>query len=77
MVRTSITIPDDIYLEAKKSSENFSLLVAEALREYLKHKVVEKAKSSFGKWQDRDKSSSDIVKELRKEDKRNYANRID
>jgi len=75
MVKTSVTIPDDVYREAKKRSGNFSLLVSEALKEYLRMKKVEKAKASFGKWEKRDKTSVEIVKELRKEESREYANR--
>ncbi len=75
LVKTSITIPDDILSEAKKVSDNFSSLVAEALREYLRRKKIEKAISSFGKWKDRDKNSVEIVNKLRKEDKRRYADR--
>lgn len=75
MVRTSITIPDDIYREAKEQTENFSLLVTEAITEYLRKKKVEKAKASFGKWDDRDKTSTEIVEDLRKE--RQYADSID
>jgi len=74
-VKTSINIPDDIFNEARKLSDNFSATVAEALREYLRKKKVEKAMSSFGKWSQRDKSSTEIVKEMRKEDKRRYADR--
>lgn len=74
-VKTSINIPDDIFNEAKKLSDNFSSVVAEALKEYLRRKKVEKAMSSFGKWKQRDKSSAEIVSDLRKEDKRRYANR--
>jgi len=33
---------------------------------------IEKAKASFGKWEERDKSSKEIVKELRKDGKRRY-----
>ncbi|MBI4844047.1 MAG: hypothetical protein HY809_06970 [Nitrospirae bacterium] len=29
----------------------------------------------IGKWEERDKSSAEIVKDMRKEDKRRYANR--
>ena len=72
-VKTSINIPDDIFNEAKKISDNFSSVVTEALKEYLRRKKVEKAVSSFGKWGKRDKGSADIVNEIRKEDKRRYA----
>jgi len=74
-VKTSINIPDDIFNEAKKLSDNFSSIVAEALKEYLRRRKVEKAMSSFGKWEQRDKSSVDIVNDMRKEDKRRYADR--
>lgn len=74
-IKTSINIPDDIFNEAKKLSDNFSAVVADALKEYLRRKKVEKAVSSFGKWGKRDKRSVDIVNEIRKEDKRRYANR--
>lgn len=74
-VKTSVNIPDDIFNEAKKLSDNFSSVVAEALKEYLRRKKVEKAMSSFGKWEERDKNSTEIVKDLRKEDKRRYADR--
>ena len=75
MVKTSVTIPDDVYKEAKRQSENFSLLVSKALKEYLRMKKVDRAMASFGKWGKRDKASIDIVKEIRKEDGRRYANR--
>ncbi len=74
-VKTSINIPDDIFNEAKKLSDNFSSVVAEALKEYLRKKKVEKAMSSFGKWGKRDKRSVDIVSDIRKEDRRRYADR--
>jgi len=74
-VKTSVNIPDDIFNEARKLSDNFSSVVAEALKEYLRRKKVEKAMSSFGKWAQRDKSSGEIVKDMRKEDKRRYADR--
>ncbi|MBI5674403.1 MAG: type II toxin-antitoxin system CcdA family antitoxin [Nitrospirae bacterium] len=74
-VKTSINIPDDVFNEAKKLSDNFSSVVSEALKEYLRRKKVEKAMSSFGKWGKRDKRSVEIVSDIRKEDKRRYADR--
>ncbi|MCL4457814.1 MAG: type II toxin-antitoxin system CcdA family antitoxin [Nitrospirae bacterium] len=75
LVKTSITIPEDVLSDAKKTSDNFSAFVTEALKEYIKKKNVEKAVASFGKWKDREKSSVEIVKELRKEEGRRYADR--
>ena len=37
-VKTSINIPDDIFSEAKKLSDNFSFVVVEALKEHLRRK---------------------------------------
>jgi predicted CopG family antitoxin len=75
LVKTSISIPEDIMAEAKEITDNFSSLVSDALREYLRKKNVEKAVASFGKWQEREKASVDIVKEIRKDKGRKYADR--
>jgi predicted CopG family antitoxin len=75
LVKTSISIPEDIMAEAKEMTDNFSSLVSDALREYLRKKNVEKAVASFGKWQEREKASVDIVKEIRKDKGRKYADR--
>jgi predicted CopG family antitoxin len=74
-VKTCVNIPDELFNEAKKLSGNFSFVVAEALREYLQKKKLQKALSSFGKWEERGKSSVDIVSEMRKGGKRRYADR--
>jgi len=75
LVKTSITISEDILAEAKKITGNFSSLVSDALKEYLRRKNIEKAIGSFGKWQEREKASVDIVKEIRKDKGRRYADR--
>ena len=75
MTKTSVTIPDDIFEEAKEFSDNFSALVTEAIKDYIRKKKVEKALKSFGQWSDRDKDSVAIVNDLRSEDKRTYAKR--
>ena len=75
MAKTSVTIPDDIFEEAKEFSDNFSALVTEAIKDYIRKKKVEKALNSFGQWSDRDKDSVTIVNDLRSEDKRTYAKR--
>lgn len=75
LVKTSITIPDEIFNQAKNISKNFSALVVEALNDYLKKEKIRKAMSSFGKWEERDKSSIEIVNKLRKEESREYAKR--
>ena len=75
MAKTSVTIPDDIFEEAKEFSDNFSALVTEAIKDYIRKKKVEKALKSFGQWSDRNKDSVTIVNDLRSEDKRSYAKR--
>lgn len=75
MAKTSVTIPDDIFEEAKEFSDNFSALVTEAIKDYIRKKKVEKALKSFGQWSDRDKDSVTIVNDLRSENKRSYAKR--
>ncbi len=75
LIKTSVTIPDDIYKQAKEESGNLSELVTEALREHLRRKKVEKAARSFGSWEKREKSSIEIVNDLRQEEARKYADR--
>jgi hypothetical protein len=77
MAKTSVTIPDDLFEQAKKLSDNFSSLVTEAIKDYIRKKKVEKALNSFGKWSGRDRKSIEIVDELRLDEGRNYANRTD
>ncbi|RJQ41561.1 MAG: hypothetical protein C4550_01440 [Nitrospiraceae bacterium] len=74
-MKTSITIPDDVYERTKKLSGNFSLVVTKALQEYIRIQAVEKAKTSFGKWKGREKDSISIVNEMRSDRGRNYAER--
>ncbi len=75
LTKTSITIPDDLLKEAKTISRNFSALVAEALREFIRQQKIEKAMESFGSWKDREGASVDMVNKLRKEEGRDYAGR--
>ena len=75
LTKTSITLPDDLLREAKSISQNFSGLVAEALREYIQQRKVQKAMERFGSWKGRDESSVDMVNEMRKEEGRDYAGR--
>jgi post-segregation antitoxin (ccd killing protein) len=75
LTKTSITLPDDLLKEARAISKNFSGLVAEALREYIRQRKVEKAMESFGSWQDREGSSIETVNEMRKDEGRDHAGR--
>ena len=54
LVKTSISIPEEVLSQAKEASDNFSSLVIQALKDYLKKKAVKNAINSFGKWGERD-----------------------
>lgn len=72
LVKKSITIPGDLLAQAKEASGNFSSLVTQALKEYLRKRAVRKAIDSFGSWEERKESSVEIVNHLRA-DRRGYA----
>jgi hypothetical protein len=74
-IKTSVTISDEVFEEARAFSNNFSSFVNEALKFYIKMKNIEKGKASFGKWTDRDKPSTDLVDEVRNDRGRDYSNR--
>ena len=75
LIRASMTIPEDVYEESKKFSDNFSSLVTEALREYLKKENIRKAMESFGSWEEREEESAETVNKMRTETGRQYASR--
>lgn len=75
LVKTSITLPDDLLQEARAMSRNVSGLVTEALREYIRQRKVQKAMESFGSWKGREGDSIDTVNTLRSEEGRDYAGR--
>lgn len=70
VIKKTVSLSSDIVEKAQRISSNFSLLVETALRDYLHHYTVKKAKESFGKWQLRDSDSVSLVNDLRKEDTR-------
>jgi post-segregation antitoxin (ccd killing protein) len=75
LTKTSITISDDLLKEARGLSENFSALVAKALRMYLEQRKIQEAIESFGTWEDRQKKSVDLVNEMRSKQERHDARR--
>jgi len=74
-VKTSVTIPDELYREARALSKNFSAIVSKALKEYIHAEKIMKAIGSFGKWEEREASSVEIVNMLREEDGRRHTDR--
>jgi len=75
LIKTSITIPEEVYRGVKKVSKNFSAAATEALIDYLKKERVQKAIASFGSWERRSKESVKTVNEMRSEEGRSYADR--
>lgn len=69
-IKKTVSIDENIAKEASAINPNFSAVVEAALVEYLHHHRVQKALQSFGKWEERNDSSVDIVNDLRREDKR-------
>jgi metal-responsive CopG/Arc/MetJ family transcriptional regulator len=84
-MRTTVEIKDELRakllsLAAKRKLKGFSPIVEEALEEYLSHdsdreQRIEKAIKCFGAWEDRKKDSVEIVKEMREDGDRKYADR--
>ncbi|WP_029523200.1 type II toxin-antitoxin system CcdA family antitoxin [Persephonella sp. KM09-Lau-8] len=52
VIKKTISIPEDVYKEAREFSENFSQIVKEALEDYLKKKKKEKILSMAGSLKD-------------------------
>lgn len=70
VVKKTVSLSSDLVEEVKIVSSNFSLVVEEALKEYLKHYYVNKALESFGKWESRAEDSVTLTNELRRENER-------
>lgn len=68
-VKKSITLSREVWEEARKLSSNFSRLVEEALRYYIRQRKIEKAKKAFGAWKDRVQDSVEIVNEMRRDER--------
>jgi post-segregation antitoxin (ccd killing protein) len=73
LVKTSITLPDDLLQEAKAMSKNVSSFITEALSEHIRQRKIQKAMETFGSWKEREGESLDIVNDMRKEGEQNYA----
>lgn len=69
-VKVTVSIPQELYEEAKKTKRKLSHLVSEALREYFKRERIRRAKNSFGAWKDFEGESTQFVRMLRESDER-------
>ncbi|WP_297453470.1 type II toxin-antitoxin system CcdA family antitoxin [Persephonella sp.] len=76
VVKKTISIPENIYKEAREFSENFSHIVKEALEDYLKKKKKEKILSMAGSLKDWEiKDGLEYENKARKEDIRTQKER--
>jgi predicted CopG family antitoxin len=66
-MKTSIQIPDEVYRQTKLLADNFSAVVTQALKDYLKKAKIKKALQSFGSWESRENDGIQITNELRKD----------
>ncbi len=76
-IKKTISIDEQLAKDAMGIESNFSAVVETALIEYIQQYRIKKAINSFGKWSDRKESSADIVKDLRRQDDREYVSRSD
>jgi len=68
-IKKTISIPEELYIEATEFSENFSQIVKEALKEYLKKKKKEKVLSMAGSLKDWEiEDGLEYENKMRKED---------
>ena len=72
IIKKTISIEEDLLEQSKAVSKNFSAVVNEALRCYLKQNRIKKAIKSFGQWAPRKNDSVTIVNQLREERIRYY-----
>ncbi|RLC69956.1 MAG: hypothetical protein DRI52_07950 [Chloroflexi bacterium] len=69
-VKVTVSIPEEIYNEAKRTNRKLSHLVSEALEEYLRRERIRKARCSFGAWKGVEGESTQLVRKLRERDER-------
>jgi hypothetical protein len=56
---------------------NITLFVKEAVKELIGKKKIQKGLNTFGKWEQREQDSTEIVNELRQDKELRYAEGID
>ena len=68
LVKKTVSLPEELYREAKSISDNFSEIVKEALSEYIKRKKIEKVLSTTGALKELKGTGIEYVDRMRKED---------
>ena len=70
-------VPNKTTLKAMKDAANGRGLTAyNSVEDFKRKRNIEKATGSLGAWKDRKGKSVDMVNELRKDERRKYADRI-
>ncbi len=69
VVKKTISIPEEIYRESKKLSNNFSKVISEALEEYIKKRKKEKLLSLAGTLNSAE-DGKEFVHKMRNEDRK-------
>ena len=67
VVKKTVSIPEDLYKESKKFSNNFSKVISEALDEYIKRKRKEKLLALAGALNNNE-DGKEFVDKIRSED---------
>ncbi len=67
VVKKTVSIPEDLYKESKKFSNNFSKVISEALDEYIKKRKKEKLLSLAGSLNNTE-DGKEFVDRIRNED---------
>ena len=67
VVKKTVSIPEDLYKESKKFSNNFSKVISEALDEYIKRRKKEKLLSLAGSVNNTE-DGKEFVDRIRNED---------
>jgi len=76
VVKKTVSISEDIYREAVGFSKNFSQIINQALKEFIKKKKREKLLSLAGSWEDFEEDGVEFVNRVREENKKASARRM-
>ena len=76
VVRKTVSISEDIYKKAASLSDNFSKVVNESLREFIKKNKRKNLLSLAGSWNNFKEDSVEFVDRIREDDKKSSEKRM-
>ena len=76
VVRKTVSISEDIYKEAASLSNNFSKVVNEALKEFIKKHKRKNLLSLAGSWNNFKEDGTEFVDRIREDDKKTSEKRM-